>query len=226
MSKITRLYQRHRELGELNLSLLLIIEVLAVFLVGPLMGSGIIRPWSFDACLLTMALLSMNGIAKSAHARLLILGGVIGMLVSNAGVFDVESPTQIIGRMASFTLFIATISMVVARSVYSDGPITGHRIRGALIIYLNIALLFAVFGNLLAFFIPNAYTNVASDHKNHFGDLLYFSLTTLTTTGYGDIVPSYPLARSLANFEAIIGQLYPATLLATLVGRHVSDRVG
>jgi hypothetical protein len=40
---------------------------------------------------------------------------------------------------------------------------------------------------------------------------------TLTTTGHGDIVPLHPYARSLANVEAIIGQIYTATLLARLV---------
>jgi hypothetical protein len=48
-------------------------------------------------------------------------------------------------------------------------------------------------------------------------DLVYFSFSTLTSVGYGDIVPVHPFARSLTNVEAIIGQLYPATLLARLV---------
>ena len=47
--------------------------------------------------------------------------------------------------------------------------------------------------------------------------LFYFSFITLTSTGYGDIVPVHPLARSLCNVECIIGQLYPATILARLV---------
>ena len=46
---------------------------------------------------------------------------------------------------------------------------------------------------------------------------LYFSFTTLTTVGYGDISPVHPIARSLANFEALLGQLYPAILIARLV---------
>ena len=45
----------------------------------------------------------------------------------------------------------------------------------------------------------------------------FFSFVTLTSTGYGDIVPIHPFARSLCNIEGIIGQLYPATLLARLV---------
>ena len=51
--------------------------------------------------------------------------------------------------------------------------------------------------------------------------LTYFSLSTLTTTGYGDVVPVLPLARSLANLEAVIGQLFPATLMARIVALHL-----
>jgi hypothetical protein len=54
--------------------------------------------------------------------------------------------------------------------------------------------------------------------------LIYFSFVTLTSTGYGDIVPVDPVARSLCNVEMIIGQLYPATLLARLVTLELADR--
>jgi len=54
-------------------------------------------------------------------------------------------------------------------------------------------------------------------HVSMPSDLIYFSFVTLTTLGYGDIVPVDPVARSLSNIEAILGQLYPATLLARLV---------
>jgi hypothetical protein len=48
-------------------------------------------------------------------------------------------------------------------------------------------------------------------------ELLYFSFTTLTTLGVGDILPVHPMARSLTTLEALVGQLYPAVLLARLV---------
>ena len=54
--------------------------------------------------------------------------------------------------------------------------------------------------------------------------LLYFSFSTLTTVGYGDITPLHPMARNIANFEAVLGQLYPATLLARLVSLEISYR--
>ena len=46
---------------------------------------------------------------------------------------------------------------------------------------------------------------------------MYFSFVTLTTVGYGDISPVARAARSLAMLEALIGQLYPAVILARLV---------
>ena len=52
-----------------------------------------------------------------------------------------------------------------------------------------------------------------------------FSLNTITSTGYGDVIPLNPLARSLTNVESVIGQLFPATLIARLVGLHLSHRL-
>jgi hypothetical protein len=54
--------------------------------------------------------------------------------------------------------------------------------------------------------------------------LLYFSFSTLTTVGYGDITPLHPMARDIANLESVLGQLYPATLLARLVSLEIEHR--
>jgi Ion channel len=51
-----------------------------------------------------------------------------------------------------------------------------------------------------------------------------FSLTTLTTTGYGDIVPIDPFARSLANLESVLGQFYLAVTVARLVALELAGR--
>ena len=54
--------------------------------------------------------------------------------------------------------------------------------------------------------------------------MLYFSLATLTTTGYGDIAPLNPFARSLANLESVIGPFYLAITVARLVTLELADR--
>ena len=54
--------------------------------------------------------------------------------------------------------------------------------------------------------------------------LLYFSFITLTSVGFGDIVPVHPVAQTLAMLEALIGQLFPAILLARLVSLEIESR--
>ena len=56
-------------------------------------------------------------------------------------------------------------------------------------------------------------------------DLLYFSLVTLVTLGYGDIVPVTPLARMVAAFEGVVGQFYVAAVVAMLVGRFIAQAI-
>ena len=73
---------------------------------------------------------------------------------------------------------------------------------------------------------PGAFNFSAADLSSQTltARLLYFSMTTLTTVGYGDITPINPVARSLANLEGIIGQLFPAITLARLVSMQLSQR--
>jgi voltage-gated potassium channel Kch len=54
--------------------------------------------------------------------------------------------------------------------------------------------------------------------------LLYFSVVTMTTLGYGDISPAMPAARMLCSFEAVIGQLFVAIFIARLVSLHIGRK--
>ena len=116
------------------------------------------------------------------------------------------------------------LTSVVGQVVFGHGRVTFHRIQGAIAFYLLIAVIFAYFYLLLVTVVPNAF-NQSIVLTDPFGAsrLLYFSFATLTTTGYGDIAPVHPLARSLANLEAVIGQLFPATLLARIVTLQLAE---
>ena len=89
--------------------------------------------------------------------------------------------------------------------------------------YLLVGLIFAYAFQVIYLFAGTpSYNNMnAYDFKG----FLYFSFVTLTTVGYGDITPVHPLARSLANFEALIGQLYPAILIARLVSMEFESSI-
>jgi hypothetical protein len=85
-------------------------------------------------------------------------------------------------------------------------------------VYLLIAVAFATLYIFVGLSIPGAINGIAfEDDRSLASSVFYFSFVTLTSTGYGDVVPVHPFARSLCNIESIVGQLYPATLLARLV---------
>jgi hypothetical protein len=107
---------------------------------------------------------------------------------------------------------------VVGRAVFAPGRITFHRIMGAILLYLAIGLTFAALYAFVGVLSTDAFSGMAvKDSPTLSSTMIYFSFGTLTTAGSGDIAALNPFARSLTNVEAMIGQLYPATLLARLV---------
>jgi hypothetical protein len=119
---------------------------------------------------------------------------------------------------AAWLAIALTLGAVVAQAVFRGGRVTYHRINGAVLLYLLIAVVFATLYIFVGLSIPDAFKGITfEDDQALANSVFYLSFVTLTSTGYGDIVPTHPIARSLCNIESLIGQLYPATLLARLV---------
>jgi len=113
------------------------------------------------------------------------------------------------------------IAFILLRQVFSVGPITSHRIQGAIAVYLSFGIAWAHAFHITSVLNPGSFSTSTHELAN-VTDWIYFSFITLTTVGYGDIVPVHPIARSLATSEAFTGQLYLAVLLAHLVSMRVS----
>lgn len=225
--------RRLRRLSDPALTVLVVLQVLALFVDMPLTDMGSVGPGS----LILLELLTLGAavlVVSWKRAAVFALLGSFLLGILGAELRDVlASQTATIIDFAAKMVFTGVLTWVVGIQVFSRGRITPHRIWGAVAIYLQIALLFAFSYLLIASQNPEAFSP-----KLHFygptGDILrgahggsqlvYFSLSTLTTTGYGDIVPVHPLARSLANLEALVGQLFPATLLARLVTLSMGEQ--
>lgn len=118
--------------------------------------------------------------------------------------------------------FIWTTSMS-ARQVLFTGTIDGHKIVGAICIYLLLGLIWTLLYLLLAEALPGAFNGLQQGPwYDNFSSLSYYSFVTLTTLGYGDISPALPITRFLAYMEAVVGVLYIAILVASLIGARMS----
>jgi voltage-gated potassium channel len=123
-------------------------------------------------------------------------------------------------------LFFLVNSLVLAIKHILFGPkIDMNKIVGSITIYLLIGIIWALLYGLIEVLIEGSFSgNLLNVGGSRFWDLIYFSFVTLTTLGYGDILPMNTYARTLAYIEAIVGQFYIALLVASLVGAHLSDR--
>jgi hypothetical protein len=221
---LSRLHPRHFWSTENGLTGLL------VFLVGYFIVLNSLSEFSFGrvAARLLFSLIILAGVLTTFKQRWLH-GFAIVLAAASLALNWVEE----IRPGGALTILNAGISLIylgfllgmVVDQVFREGPVTGHRIRGAIVVYLLLGGLWALLYQVVALTVPHAFRlpeSLAGGDPDALQRLMtYFSFVTLTTTGYGDITPVHPVARTLAMCEALVGQLYPAITLARLVSLAV-----
>jgi Ion channel len=224
----TRLDRLHRRLSDPLLTVLTLMLSFLLFVIGPMQAAGLVTGqhfgYFFGLVLLPAAFLYSRNLLVAAPIAV-----AMGLVVTTALVdYDRSPRTNLYLDLAAWLIASLALSVVVARAVFGPGRVTYHRVVGAVLLYLIIGLTFVAFYGFVALAAPEAFTNLPALDGDFAiaGNLIYFSFVTLTTTGYGDIAPLHPYARSLANVEAIIGQIYPATLLARLVTLELAHKRG
>jgi hypothetical protein len=207
------------------LTALTLLVIVMLFVIAPLQASGL---FLFQAFELAFALVLVAGVFVMSGSRIAVLAMLASLAVATiGGVHRIAAPSNLdINLFAgSWLLMSITLGWAVAGIVFSPGRVTYHHVMGAVLLYLIIAVSFVPLFAFVGSLIPKAFSGIAMhDDAALASNLIYFSFVTLTTTGYGDVFPVHPIARSLCNLEAVIGQLYPATLLARLVTLQMAHR--
>jgi hypothetical protein len=220
-----RLRRLQETYGDALLTSLTVLLLLLMFVVAPLRAAGFEQVQAL-ALVLIVALM-VNALVLSGN-----LASFVTMLVAlamNAAAIIRRAEHQSVVNIHLFAgawlILALTLAWIVARAVFAPGRVSYHRVVGAILLYLLIALIFATLFAFAGLLLTDAFSGLAMvDTPALASNLVYFSFVTLTSTGYGDIIPVHPIARSLCNVETIIGQLYPATLLARLVTLELAHR--
>jgi hypothetical protein len=206
-------------LNDRSLTLLLVVQLFLIFGVAPVLSSGIPVPdfvWALAFFAIAVLAIVASRRTKPAIAVMIALS-ISGIAATIRQIRD----TPLTDWMAAggTVLALGAVSWVVAERVFAPGRMNIHRVIGAVALYMNFALLFTSLYRLVAALLAGSFEGLPAvfDRTKSVGDLVYFSMATLTTVGYGDIVPLHPIARSLVNLEAMVGQLYPAIILARIV---------
>jgi Ion channel len=211
---------------EYSLTALLVMLVVTLFVVTPLASSAVMGS---EIMLCFVALLTIVGVAVVSGRRSMV---VVVMLLAVSGI-GLDWTAHFAHRTSLWVLddllriaFVLMLAVTITVQVFRPGNVTHHRVQGAICVYLLAGLAWAYSFDMLwtldrsAFHVSENYGLLAA----RTGLLRYFSFVTLTTLGYGDILPVSPVARSLSTSEALFGQLYPAVMIARLISLEILDR--
>ncbi|MHB8271771.1 ion channel [Bradyrhizobium sp.] len=207
------------------LTALTVLLAVMLFVIAPLQASGIFLFQAFEFFFAIILIAGVFVISGSRIAAVAMLAALV--MATVAGLLRLKSPSILDLNLFAGAWLItgSTLAWVISPAVFGQGRVTYHHIIGAVLLYLTIAVIFVSLFTFVGSAIPKAFSGLAvQDSPALASSLIYFSFTTLTTTGYGDIFPVHPIARSLCNLEGIFGQLYPATLLARLVTLEIAGR--
>ncbi|PIR26530.1 MAG: hypothetical protein COX62_08580 [Deltaproteobacteria bacterium CG_4_10_14_0_2_um_filter_43_8] len=135
-----------------------------------------------------------------------------------------------------FTLFSKmavlgfTIGIMLYKLLEDTKEVTLNTIYGSMCVYIMLGIFWGMLFVGVEHLYPGSFYVQSSNlpfyiHPNnpfpYPFDLFYFSFVTITTVGYGDIVPATPLTQSLSALEALLGQFYMVILVARFVGLHI-----
>jgi hypothetical protein len=151
------------------------------------------------------------------------------LIASDAPFWPLDTRVTRVLQDTLASTFLLWVLVVVLREVFRPATRDRVAIVGALCGFLLILLIFMRVHGLIEAWHPDSYRTEGLPFSERssakvVSSFQYFSTITLTTVGYGDIVPVTAAARLVTGLEAISGQLYLAVVIATLVGRVAAGR--
>jgi hypothetical protein len=174
--------------------------------------------WTFD--LLLVATLVVGVLVVELGPVATVVASVAAVAVAALSVVGHERAGALAEALE--LAFFAIVTGALLLRVFKPGRITVHRLLGAIAAFVLLAIDFGIAYQLLARLQPGAIA--AGGAQATYQDAMWMSFITLTTVGFGDVLPVSPAARSLAALEALTGVLYPAVLIGKLVGETAPRR--
>lgn len=182
-----------------------------------------------------LSLILFFGVLAAGTSRKLSLQScILGLLALIVGWLDVSnlSISTVFFTKALFMIFFVDIAIILLVRIMKVKKVTADNIYGAACVYILIGLSWSFVYGLIEFLNPGSFSipdlpekaqALALQHDKLF-DFIYFSFVTITTLGYGDIVPVAKIAKMLSVLESLIGQLFIALLVARLVGLYTAQQ--
>jgi len=206
---------------EKGLSIMFLLLCIMQFIVIPLFGSYSRLMVFVNIFWMLFIMAGIISLAKDKKQALLIsIIPLLFLMVQWLDFFQTNLIVVFADLFLSVALMLLLIGLVLIK-VLEPGPVTQYRIIGSIVVYMLLVNLWCTVYLFIFKHIEGSFQMAVSpfESSSEQANFMYFSYITMTSTGYGEIVPIHPFARSLVQIEVLTGILYPVIL----IGRLVSD---
>ncbi|MCF8069408.1 MAG: potassium channel family protein [Desulfobacterales bacterium] len=206
--------------------LLFLLATLALYIgLGPFLREFIKARVLMDILFTFILISGTYAIGQNKRQIIISVVFAIPMLISIWIAHFIKTPATAVTADVLTIIFLTHITLVILKNILTEKEITIDIIFSAVAAYLLMGVIWAILFSLLDVSHPGSFS-VKDGPLGSGGYLfIYYSFTTLTTLGYGDVLPLTDKAAALAIFEAITGQIYLTVVIARLVGLHISQSV-
>ena len=192
---------------------------LIVLLGYPLVAGDHPRPVVLTALITVVILASLHVLRQDRRA--VLVGGMLGLPAILVSLWSSLSPQPWLERLAllSITAAMAFVSGAILKGVLTSARVTLDALYGAISSYLFAGLSWGMAYTLVESVWPGSFhPSIDPGRSLLWTDFSFFSFTTLSTLGYGDLVPMRGVARSLSLLEGVVGVMFPAVIIGRLIG--------
>ncbi len=200
----------------------LLASLVLLILVSPFLEGTRVGHFIGNALFSFVLLAAVNAASGNRRTQIVAFAtAVLAILLFWTSTGDAAAPGRIAGMLLFVAVNVAAIVLLLRRLVLAPA-VDFDVLCGAVALYLLLGVTWALTYMVMDTLNPSAFESLSITTETGWADFLYFSFTTLTTLGYGDISPSAAFARIWAVMEAAVGVLYLALLIARLVSLYRS----
>ncbi len=207
----------------------LLLSLVLILLAYPIVSEYEAGRFILDVFVSLLLLTSLMAAVKTRRSLRFGLVLVVIIVIARWAETATGAPPLIFFSFITSTIFWSYVVVEILIDIFLyRKTVTADMIFGALSVYLLIGIVFSFVYVILETLVPGSFDGLAfsvgDDNHREFHRFMYFSFVTITTLGYGDLLPILPAARAFAYMEAIVGQIYLTVLVARLVGMHIAQK--
>jgi len=203
--------------------LFLLISLLLLILITPLFEGFVELTTLLDIFITVIFLASLYAVSQKGQSLWIAVGLLLPVVAGMWLIYFVHIPyLSLVGDCCAILFFAFTI-IIILSSLFREDKVTLDVIYSSVAVFLLMALMWTFIFDVIETLHPGSFLVTASPSQGTRIHFIYYSFVTITTVGYGDILPVSLTARAFSIVEMVIGQIYLVVLIARLVGINIAQ---